>query len=148
MDLTQKGLRVTGTWNAKVGVNISSMSLPEVIPSRKEDLRNMSFIVITALVNQKKKNFFKFCIVFHIIVLQTKPYAMNKLSSNTLEGNERYEGFGIDLIKELSEISGFNYTFKIQEDGNSGYIDKKKWNGMIGEVINGVRYLREMGSDD
>lgn len=66
---------------------------------------------------------------------------MVKLSSVTLEGNDRYEGFGIDLIKELSEMSGFNYTFKIQEDFNSGYIDDKtkKWTGMIGEVINGVR---------
>lgn len=65
---------------------------------------------------------------------------MVKLSSNTLEGNDRYEGFGIDLIKELSEMSGFNYTFTIQEDFNSGYIDDKtkKWTGMIGEVINGV----------
>lgn len=71
---------------------------------------------------------------------QTKPYGMVKLSSNTLEGNDRYEGFGIDLIKELSEMSGFNYTFIIQEDFNSGYPDEKtkKWNGMIGEVINGV----------
>lgn len=65
---------------------------------------------------------------------------MMKLSSNTLEGNDRYEGFGIDLIKELSEMSGFNYTFIIQEDFNSGYMDEKtkKWDGMIGEVINGV----------
>lgn len=65
---------------------------------------------------------------------------MVKLSSSTLEGNDRYEGFGIDLIKELSEMSGFNYTFKIQEDANSGHIDEKtkKWTGMIGEVINGV----------
>lgn len=71
---------------------------------------------------------------------QTKPYGMVKLSSNTLEGNDRYEGFGIDLIKELSEMSGFNYTFIIQEDFNSGYINEttKKWTGMIGEVINGV----------
>jgi len=65
---------------------------------------------------------------------------MLKLSSNTLKGNDRYEGFGIDLIKELSEMSGFNYTFIIQEDSNSGYKDDKtkKWSGMIGEVINGV----------
>lgn len=65
---------------------------------------------------------------------------MMKLSSNTLEGNDRYEGFGIDLIKELSEMSGFNYTFIIQEDFNSGYKDEKtkKWSGMIGEVIDGV----------
>lgn len=65
---------------------------------------------------------------------------MVKLSSQTLEGNDRYEGFGIDLIKELSEMSGFNYTFKIQEDLSSGYLNPKtkKWTGMIGEVINGV----------
>lgn len=71
---------------------------------------------------------------------QNKPFSLVKLSSSTLEGNDRYEGFGIDLIKELSEMSGFNYTFKIQEDANSGHIDDKtkKWTGMIGEVINGV----------
>lgn len=37
-------------------------------------------------------------------------------------------------------MSGFNYTFIIQEDASSGYKDEKtkKWSGMIGEVINGV----------
>jgi len=71
---------------------------------------------------------------------------MLKLSSNTLKGNDRYEGFGIDLIKELSEMSGFNYTFIIQEDASSGYKDEKtkKWSGMIGEVINGVSAYNKM----
>lgn len=73
--------------------------------------------------------------------MQTPPYGMVKMSPQTLEGNDRYEGFGIDLIKELSEMSGFNYTFIIQEDFNSGSIDQKtkKWDGMIGKVISGVR---------
>ncbi|XP_025421717.1 glutamate receptor ionotropic, kainate 3-like isoform X3 [Sipha flava] len=120
VDLTQNGLRVTGTWNAKTGINVSTGIVSETTTVGQEfDLRNMSFIVITAL---------------------TQPYGMVKLSSNTLEGNDRYEGFGIDLIKELSEMSGFNYTFIIQEDSNSGYKDEKtkKWSGMIGEVIDGV----------
>ncbi|XP_025421709.1 glutamate receptor ionotropic, kainate 3-like isoform X2 [Sipha flava] len=119
VDLTQNGLRVTGTWNAKTGINVSTGIVSETTTVGQEfDLRNMSFIVITAL---------------------TQPYGMVKLSSNTLEGNDRYEGFGIDLIKELSEMSGFNYTFIIQEDSNSGYKDEKtkKWSGMIGEVIDG-----------
>ncbi|KAE9522411.1 hypothetical protein AGLY_017191, partial [Aphis glycines] len=120
VELTQNGLRVTGTWSTKIGINVSSTPKPEIVPSEKDsDLRNMSFVVITAL---------------------TQPYGMLKLSSNTLKGNDRYEGFGIDLIKELSEMSGFNYTFIIQEDASSGYKDEKtkKWSGMIGEVINGV----------
>lgn len=69
---------------------------------------------------------------------------MLKLSTNKLEDNDRYEGFGIDLIKELSEMSGFNYTFILQEDLSSGYINEqtKQWTGMIGEVISGVRLCR------
>ncbi|XP_050533361.1 glutamate receptor ionotropic, kainate 2-like [Daktulosphaira vitifoliae] len=116
VDLTQNGLRVTGTWSTKTGVNISVTTSPQAVQSGKEDLRNMTFVVITAL---------------------TKPYCMVKLSSSKLEGNDQYEGFGIDLIKELSEMSGFNYTFKIQEDSNSGKKENGKWNGMIGQVIDG-----------
>lgn len=58
-----------------------------------------------------------------------------------LSGNDRFEGFGVDLIKELSSMLGFNYTFIIQEDGQNGNYDRstKKWNGMIGEVIAEVR---------
>ncbi|VVC31772.1 Ionotropic glutamate receptor, L-glutamate and glycine-binding domain,Receptor, ligand binding [Cinara cedri] len=118
VDLTQNGLRVIGWWNMKTGINMLGFDSESASNGNDLDLRNKSFVVITAL---------------------TKPYAMVKLSSQTLEGNDRYEGFGIDLIKELSEMSGFNYTFIIQEDLSSGYIDQKtkKWTGMIGEVING-----------
>lgn len=43
-------------------------------------------------------------------------------------------------------MSGFNYTFIIQEDASSGYKDEKtkKWSGMIGEVINGVSVFDKM----
>lgn len=54
-----------------------------------------------------------------------------------LSGNDRFEGFGVDLIKELSSMLGFNYTFITQEDGQNGNYDRitKKWNGMIGEIM-------------
>lgn len=52
VDLTQDGLRVTGTWNTKTGINVSATPKPEIVPSGKDsDLRNMSFVVITALVS-------------------------------------------------------------------------------------------------
>ena len=52
-------------------------------------------------------------------------------------GNDRFEGFAIDIIHELSKMLGFNYTFMVQDDKNYGtFNDKtKKWNGMIGKVI-------------
>lgn len=70
---------------------------------------------------------------------QTHPYGMLKEASHKLSGNDRFEGFGIDLIHELSLMSGFNYTFEVQVDKSSGNPDKNgKWNGMIGEVLAGV----------
>ena len=67
---------------------------------------------------------------------------MLKEASQKLNGNDRFEGFGIDLIHELSLMSGFNYTFQVQEDKSSGNPNPitGKWNGMIGEVLAGVRF--------
>lgn len=65
---------------------------------------------------------------------------MFKDSATPLSGNERFEGFGIDVIHELSLMLGFNYEFKLQEDGVYG--DKnnvtKEWNGMIRELQDDV----------
>lgn len=54
-----------------------------------------------------------------------------------LTGNDRFEGFGIELIQKLSEKLGFNYTFRLQEDGAYGSLNKEtgEWNGMIRELM-------------
>lgn len=61
---------------------------------------------------------------------------MLKDSANLLTGNDRYEGFGIDLIHELSLLLGFNYTFTLQEDKVYGSYNNEtnQWNGMIREL--------------
>ena len=61
---------------------------------------------------------------------------MLKEKSETLVGNARYEGYSVDLIEEISQILGFNYTIKLVEDGKYGSFNKEtgKWNGMIGEL--------------
>lgn len=65
---------------------------------------------------------------------------MLKESSVKLEGNDRYEGFGIELIDELAKTNEFNYTFEIQADGVYGSYDKNtgKWTGMMEKVMDGV----------
>jgi len=62
---------------------------------------------------------------------------MLKETAVTLSGNERFEGFGIELIQKLSEKLGFNYSFVLQEDGAYGSYnrDTKEWNGMIRELM-------------
>lgn len=55
-----------------------------------------------------------------------------------LTGNNRYEGFTVDLLKELSERSGFEYEIYIVDKYGSPTEDGK-WNGMVGEVLRGVK---------
>ncbi|XP_073988770.1 glutamate receptor ionotropic, kainate 2-like isoform X2 [Rhodnius prolixus] len=118
IELTEKGISKRGTWNSTEGLNISLPSARESQLDAGDDLRNTTFIVLIAL---------------------THPYGMLREASKKLVGNDRFEGFGIDLIHELSLMSGFNYTFHVQEGGSSGNPDKVtgKWDGMIGEVLAG-----------
>lgn len=65
---------------------------------------------------------------------------MLKETSVKLEGNDQYEGFGIEVIEELGKKLGFSYTFRLQEDNKYGSLDAAtgKWNGMILEIMEGV----------
>lgn len=64
---------------------------------------------------------------------------MLKDSSLELTGNSRFEGFGIDIIHELSLMLGFNYEFRLHTDGKYGSINNvtKEWDGMIREIRDG-----------
>lgn len=69
---------------------------------------------------------------------------MLKETSDPLIGNDRFEGFGIDLIHELSLIEGFNYTFIIREDKQNGKKEANgEWSGMIGDVMKGVKVFKK-----
>ena len=75
--------------------------------------------------------------------MQNPPYATRVNYSKSLEGNERYEGFVIDIIKELSKMIGFNYTFYVQEDSANGVCNKTTngkctCTGMMEKILNGV----------
>lgn len=65
---------------------------------------------------------------------------MLKEAAHPLTGNDRFEGYGIDLIHDLSLLLGFNYTFRLQEDGNYGTKNLKtgEWDGMIREIMDRV----------
>ena len=71
---------------------------------------------------------------------QSSPYCMRKDSSEKLTGNAQFEGYGIDLIHEISKILGFNYTFKLVPDGRYGSLNRetKEWDGMMRELLDQV----------
>jgi len=62
---------------------------------------------------------------------------MYKDSSKRLTGNDVFEGYAIDLIKEVADTLKFNYSFKWVDDHKYGKRDKEtgEWNGMMGELL-------------
>uniref|UniRef100_A0A8D0AGB1 Glutamate receptor n=1 Tax=Sander lucioperca TaxID=283035 RepID=A0A8D0AGB1_SANLU len=70
------------------------------------------------------------------------PYVMQKKSDKELIGNDRFEGYCLDLLKELSNILGFTYEVRLVADGKYGaQNDKGEWNGMVRELIDHVADL-------
>ena len=55
--------------------------------------------------------------------------------------SEKYEGYVVDLIRELKKEVKFNYRMYIVADQAYGAYDEKTglWNGMIRDLIDHVR---------
>lgn len=116
IELQPDGIQTFGFWNSTSGINITRTHNAKVLLSNDASLQNRTFLVLTAL---------------------SPPYGLLKDSAERLSGNDRFEGFGIELIHELSLMLGFNYTFQLQEDGVYGSLnrDTGEWNGMIHELL-------------
>lgn len=56
-----------------------------------------------------------------------------------LTGNERFEGFCVDLIHEICNRLRCKYEYRLVGDDSYGKRHENgTWNGMVGEVINRV----------
>ncbi|XP_055383679.1 glutamate receptor ionotropic, kainate 2-like [Condylostylus longicornis] len=124
IEMTTSGLVKIGTWSTDLDPSSElefERYVPEAVQLETNDelsLVNKSFIVLTALSN---------------------PYGMLKSSTTKLVGNDRYEGFGVELIQRLAEKLGFNYTFQIHKDNQYGAynVETNTSTGMIREIMEG-----------
>ncbi|XP_045075329.1 glutamate receptor ionotropic, kainate 3-like, partial [Coregonus clupeaformis] len=114
ISLKEEGLEKVGEVECVRGLNITE------VPKRKgvnitDSLANRSLVITTIL---------------------EEPYVMLKKSDKALVANDRFEGFCIDLLKELASILGFTYEIRLVPDGRYGSQDDKgQWNGMIKELM-------------
>uniref|UniRef100_A0AAQ6A1F1 Glutamate receptor n=1 Tax=Amphiprion ocellaris TaxID=80972 RepID=A0AAQ6A1F1_AMPOC len=109
-----------GVWNSQTGLNLSEIN-KDSSTNVTDSMANRTLIVTTILEN---------------------PYVMYKKSDKPLYGNDRFEGYCLDLLKELSNILGFSYEVKLVSDGKYGaQNDKGEWNGMVRELIDHVADL-------
>uniref|UniRef100_A0A1I8NN53 Glutamate receptor ionotropic, kainate 2 n=1 Tax=Stomoxys calcitrans TaxID=35570 RepID=A0A1I8NN53_STOCA len=73
-----------------------------------------------------------------LISVPNPPYASLVESHKKLHGNNMYQGYGVDLIKELADILGFNFTLK---NGGSNYGSFNKTTntttGMLKRIVDG-----------
>ncbi|XP_066515621.1 glutamate receptor ionotropic, kainate 5-like isoform X2 [Hoplias malabaricus] len=65
------------------------------------------------------------------------PYVMRKDNYQDFEGNFQYEGFCVDMLRELADILKFSFKIKLVDDGLYGAPEPNgSWTGMVGELIN------------
>ncbi|KAB5587072.1 hypothetical protein PHYPO_G00008710 [Pangasianodon hypophthalmus] len=109
----KSGHKQIGIWYSNNTLVMNSTSLDINV---SETLANKTLIVTTILEN---------------------PYVMRKANYQELEGNEQYEGFCVDMLKELADILKFTYRIKLVDDGLYGAPEPNgSWTGMVGELIN------------
>ncbi len=59
-----------------------------------------------------------------------------------LVGNDRYEGYCVDLAHMVAQEIGFDYEIQVVKDDQYGAeTDNGTWTGMIGELIRKVRIV-------
>lgn len=61
-------------------------------------------------------------------------------SEGNFSGNARYEGFCIDLLKEIARMVGFAYRIELVPDGKYGVYDYEtgEWNGIVRQLMDKV----------
>ncbi|XP_070769124.1 glutamate receptor 1a [Enoplosus armatus] len=74
-----------------------------------------------------------------VTTILESPYVMQKKNHEQLVGNDKYEGYIVELAAEIAKHVGYQYKLKVVSDGKYGARDPetKMWNGMVGELVYG-----------
>ncbi|KAL1131963.1 hypothetical protein AAG570_011574 [Ranatra chinensis] len=111
-ELSENGQRKIGSWDPLSGITYTRTK-SQMDREIYQSISNKTFIVTSRL---------------------GKPYLWTK--GDNYSGNDRFEGYSIDLIDEISKDLGFKYKFVLVSDGQYGTYNKKtkQWNGLIREL--------------
>ncbi|XP_060792341.1 glutamate receptor 1b isoform X2 [Neoarius graeffei] len=116
IELVPSGPKKVGYWNENekyVSTATYTHTLNETL-----DVHNRTYIVTTILES---------------------PYVMLKKNHEQLVGNDKYEGYCVELAAEIAKHVGYSYKLELVPDGKYGARDPdtKMWNGMVGELVYG-----------
>ncbi|CAK8683546.1 unnamed protein product [Clavelina lepadiformis] len=116
--LGPKGMRSVGRWMDQNGKGLGVLEFTDDIHELHEPTKELKNRTLT------------------ITTIIEEPYVTLKKNWKQFEGNDRYEGFCIDLLQAINSITPIKYRIKIVSDGQYGSKNETKgiWNGMIGEL--------------
>ncbi|XP_010868626.1 glutamate receptor ionotropic, kainate 4 isoform X1 [Esox lucius] len=109
---SSEGLKQLGEWHSEHGLSMES----------DVHLLNVAGSVFNATLT--------------ITTILENPYVMLRPDHQALAGNERYEGFCVDMLRELAQHLHFSYRLQLVADGMYGTPGPNgTWTGMVGELI-------------
>ncbi|CAL1283893.1 unnamed protein product [Larinioides sclopetarius] len=110
LKLRQNSMEKVGEWSTNLGLNITN--------------------------HQAFHEFGTTNITLRVTTIESTPYVMLKADRN-LTGNDRFEGFCIDLLRTIAELLGFNYDLYLVPDNKFGAENTTsgEWSGLVKEII-------------
>ncbi|XP_068239083.1 glutamate receptor ionotropic, kainate 2-like isoform X2 [Palaemon carinicauda] len=117
LELQRPGIVKVGYWHPSTGANFTRTN-GEIPTNMMEGIQNKTLRVSMAF---------------------NDPYVMLAESAEKLTGNDRYEGFCIDLLTEVAAKLKFNFVLIPVEGNGYGGFNKTtgNWSGMIKELLEG-----------
>ncbi|XP_056586810.1 glutamate receptor 1b isoform X2 [Triplophysa dalaica] len=116
MEFSPNGPKKVGYWNEHEKY-VSTATYTSIL-NETFGLQNRTYVVTTILES---------------------PYVMLKKNHEQLQGNDKYEGYCVELAAEIAKHVGYSYRLELVGDGKYGAKDSetKMWNGMVGELVYG-----------
>ena len=74
----------------------------------------------------------------------------NRTTGREHSGNDRFEGYCVDMLEQIAQHLGFNYTIKLVDDGQYGAPTgpSGEWTGMVKELMDTVSAVTSLTSAD
>lgn len=77
------------------------------------------------------------------MIHKIKCFRVPKVGEPPFEGNQRFEGYSVDLIEGISQVLGFKYELELVPDNKYGSYNKKTktWDGLVKHLLDRVSII-------
>ncbi|XP_017348937.1 glutamate receptor 1b isoform X4 [Ictalurus punctatus] len=120
-----------------------TVSVLELVPSGPKKVgywnENEKYVSTATYAHTLNETFGMHNRTYIVTTILESPYVMLKKNHEQLSGNDRYEGYCVELAAEIAKHVGYSYKLELVPDGKYGARDPdtKMWNGMVGELVYG-----------